>query len=197
MYNNQNPTATQSTLNMLEAEKSSFIEKQSALTTQNTIDEKTFYIDRLVSYFSFPYQNNILSDCLAEAIALTHFSCQSLIENKDAQSIFCLMFSCVENNFHNAFRGIDGHDVEILFRDTELNEDFCIVYDVEEIVGRVYPATKKYVVFSEDMSLKEKVNLTRIAFLLNQFLYDRKIQTILNNQKYNFRKLKEKIRELL
>lgn len=197
MYNNQNLTATQFTRNMLEAEKSSFIEKQSALTTQNTIDEKTFYIDRLVSYFSFPYQNNILSDCLAEAIALTHFSSQSLIENKDAQSIFRLMFSCVESNFHNAFRGIDGHDVEILFRDTELNEDFCIVYDVEEIVGRVYPATKKYVVFSEDMSLKEKVNLTRISFLLNQFLYDPKIQTILNNQKYNFRKLKEKTRELL
>ena len=64
-------------------------------------------------------------------------------------------------------------------------------------MGRVYPATKKYVVFSEDMSLKEKVNLTRISFLLNQFLYDPKIQTILNNQKYNFRKLKEKTRELL
>ena len=170
-------------------EKACSILKQESATS----NQLTLQVTKLYNYLDFKYSDNTLPDLFAEAIILIFPIRKSSFEETNIKLILNRMFTFCDLDFSNAFAHIDGHDIEILFQDRDCDEDFCILYDVEDIIDRLYPATKQYAHFSKTMDFYEKINITRLAFLLNQFLYNPEIQELLKRQEIDCQKLKEQV----
>ena len=197
MIKNQSKTISKRICELLKYERGKFIDNQSNFTSENLIKEKTSHVDKLIYYLSFPYTNMDLCEYLAEGLSIlvSSASGSSLIDDEKVKFVFRRIFSHVEAYFHNVFRDVDGHDIEILFN--HASQDGLSLkhdkFDVEDVIERLKPKVKKYTKIKDSFSYEEKLNLLRLAFLLNQLLHDREVQNILSKQKNRFQKLKEQI----
>lgn len=171
------------------------VKKQFYLTRESGLSELTSvvyeaHIDKLITYLSYDYRDSSLSENLAEAVLITIKKFNLTNDHAILFKILNNMFSTLETRLQYRYQGVDAHDLEIIFNHnpkSSLTSDcFHDITMLDSTMKDLSKVTSIYANINNCSTFEEKLNLTRMAFLLNQFLYDDEICTLLSEfEDYN------------